>query len=138
HLNTEAVPPPPPPPPPPPNPFINHKDPEASSLSSNSNVGAINIVLDDEPGDEAKATEVPPPPPPHPARLTLPQTTRSPPPGIGRSESDNRGGRSENFKTGIKGITERLRSNSRGRNTKSPEQINNTPSPYESVPPLYF
>ena len=145
HLNNQAM--PPPPPPPPPNPFANHNDPEASSLSSNSNVGAINIVLDDEPGDEANVIEVPPPPPLHPARSPppayparspQPQTTRSPPPGVGRSDSDHRRGRSDNFKHGIKGITERLRSNSRGRNTKSPEQVNNTPSPYESVPPLYF
>ena len=130
HLTDQSHPPPPPPPPPP-----APRDAEASSLSSNSNVGAINIVLDDEPGDEANVVEVPPPPPPpiNPTRSPAPQSTKSPPPA-----SDHRRGRSDNFKNGIKGFTGRLRSNSRGRNAKGTEQSNNTPSPYESVPPLYF
>jgi len=137
HLNNQAMPPPPPPPPP----FPSRNDAESSSLSSNSNVGVINMVLDNEPEDEANVIEVPPPPPMHlgpNARSPVPGTTTSPPPSMSRSGSSHRRGRSDNFKNGIKGITERLRSNSRGRNTKSPEQVSNTPSPYESVPPLYF
>lgn len=133
--------PPPPPPPAPPVPFSNHNDPESSSLSSNSNVGVIKMVLDNEPADEANVIEVPPhpgmprSPPIGPAGSPLPLPSMSP---MSRSGSSHRRGRSDNFKSGIKGFTDRLRSTSRGRNTKSPEQTANTPSPYESVPPLYF
>ncbi len=136
--------PPPPPPPPPPAPFPYRNDPESSSLSSNSNVGVIKMVLDNEPEDEANVIEVPPPPP---EIISMRNTrsppigaTASPPPSLSRSGSAGRHhrGRSDNFKNGIKGITDRLRSTSRGRNTKSPDQVVNTPSPYESVPPLYF
>ena len=135
---------PPPPPRPPPAPFSHRHDPESSSLSSSSGVGVIQMVLHNEPGDENNVVEVPPPPPLHPGNARSPpmKTTGSPPPGsMSRSSSNHRRGRSENFKNGInfKGISDRLRSSSRGRMTKSPEQnINNTPSPYESVPPLYF
>lgn len=134
----------PPPPPPPPAPFPYRNDPESSSLSSNSNVGVIKMVLDNEPEDEAHVIEVPPPPPEiismRNTRSPPIGTTASPPPSLSRSGSAGRHhrGRSDNFKNGIKGITDRLRSTSRGRNTKSPEQVANTPSPYESVPPLYF
>ena len=132
----------PPPPPPPPAPFSNRNDPESSSLSSSSGVGVIKMVLDNEPGDENNVIEVPPPPPPvQPIRSPpVGATPSSPPPSMSRSSSNHRRGRSENSKTtfSVKAITDRLRSNSRGRNTKSPEQTNNTPSPYESVPPLYF
>ncbi|KAG8527733.1 uncharacterized protein KY384_007887 [Bacidia gigantensis] len=136
HLNMQAPPPPPPPPPAP-------RDPENSSLSSNSNVGAINIVLDDEPGDEANVVEVPPAPPAVTARSPPPHSTRSPPPSDGGAGSQHKRGRSENFKSGFKGITGRLRSNSRGRNAKGTEQLQQQPTPngpssYESVPPLYF
>ena len=149
HLNMA----PPPPPPPPPAPFSNRHDAESSSLSSNSNVGMIQMVLDNEPEDEANVIEVPPPPPPppappkqgypfHPAQGTrLPPIDKavSPPPSMRSSSSNHRRGRSgDQFTKGIKGITERLRSSSRGRMTKSPEQTNTGPAPYESVPPLYF
>lgn len=145
-----AVPPPPPPPPPP---F--HSDGTHHSLSSGSGVGTINIAIDDQPGSE-HIVEVPPPPPPRypsetarsppvgtgtPARSPPLMTQRSPPPTIIRSGSGqgHRRGRSDNLMNGIKGFTERLRSTSRGRNNpKSPPEISNTPSPYESVPPLYF
>lgn len=147
HL-TGAVPPPPPPPPP----F--HSDGTHHSLSSGSGVGTINIAIDDQPGSE-HIIEVPPPPPRYPsdsarspsmgigtpARSPPPMTQRSPPPTIIRSGSGqgHRRGRSDNFKNGIKGFTERLRSTSRGRNNpRSPPEISNTPSPYESVPPIYF
>ncbi len=135
--------PPPPPPPPPPAPFSHRNDPESSSLSSSSGVGVIQMILHDQPDDGSGVIEIPPPPPLHPSGPRSPpiETTGSPPPGMGRSSSNHRRGRSENFKNGInfKGFTDRLRSSSRGRNTKSPEQnVNNTPSPYESVPPLYF
>lgn len=143
HL-TGAVPPPPPPPP------LFH-DGTHHSLSSGSGVGTINIAIDDQPGNE-HVIEVPPPPPPHPAQMARsdmsnaarsppPMTQRSPPPTVIRSGSaqGHRRGRSDNLKNGIKGFTERLRSTSRGRNNpRSPPEISNTPSPYESVPPLYF
>ena len=124
-----AVPPPPPPPPP----F--HNDGSHHSVSSGSGVGTINIAIDDQPGSDVHVIEVPPPPPPPPA-----QTARSPPPMTQRSPPPtHRRGRSDNLKNGIKGFTDRLRSTSRGRNNpKSPPESSNTPSPYESVPPLYF
>lgn len=137
HLQQQAI---PPPPPPPPATFAHRIDPESSSLSSNSNVGVISMVLDNEPGDETNVIEVPPPPPPivQPIRSPPIGTAGSPPPSMSPSSSSHRRGRSENFKNGfsVKGITDRLRSTSRGRNTRSPEH--NTPIPYESVPPLYF
>ncbi|KAK4696147.1 hypothetical protein P7C71_g1726, partial [Lecanoromycetidae sp. Uapishka_2] len=138
HLQQQGF---PPPPPPPPAPFAhNGTDAESSSLSSNSNVGVISMVLDNEPGDESNVIEVPPPPPPVVQSVRSPPmgTTGSPPPSMNGSGSNHRRGRSENFKNGfsVKGITDRLRSTSRGRNTKSPEH--KTPAPYESVPPLYF
>lgn len=139
HLS--AVPPPPPPIPPPP-PFTHRMDAESSSLSSNSNVGVIEMVLDNEPENEENVIEVPPmfPPPPLPvttARSPPPGTAGSPPPEFGRAGSSHRRGRSDNLKSGIKGITDRLRSSSRGRNTRSPEQTA-TPSPYESMPTVFF
>ena len=131
--------PPPPPPPPPAPPFSNRNDPESSSLSSSSGVGVIKMVLDNEPEEEANVIEVPPPPPSvQNARSPPLGHAASPPPSLSRTGSNHKRGRSDNFKNGIKGITDRLRSTSRGRNTKSPEQTANTPSPYESVPPLYF
>ena len=137
HL-TGAVPPPPPPPP------LFHSDGTHHSMSSGSGVGTINIAIDDQPGRE-HVIEVPPPPPLHPGQVVrspdLQNAARSPPPTVVRSGSaqGHRRGRSDNFKNGIKGFTERLRSTSRGRNNpKSPPEISNTPSPYESVPPLYF
>ncbi|KAL8931122.1 MAG: hypothetical protein Q9208_000226 [Pyrenodesmia sp. 3 TL-2023] len=137
HLNRDnsmAVPPPPPPPP------AFPSDPSHHSASSGSGLGVINIAIDEPPGDHV--IEVPPP---LDSRTRSPPpiiTTKSPPPSVVRTGSGHRRGRSDQFKNGIKGFTERLRSTSRGRNnTKSPlnEQTNNnTPSPYESVPPLYF
>lgn len=132
-----AIPPPPPPPVPPP-PFSQRNDAESSSLSSSSGVGVIKMVLDNEPENEDKVFEVPPPPPPVPNARSPPiGTAGSPQPEYGRAGSSHRRGRSDNFKHGIKGITDRLRSTSRGRNAKSPE-MNNTPSPYESVPTVFF
>ena len=137
-----AIPPPPPPPLPPPPPFAHRIDPESSSLSSNSGVGVIDMVLDNEPENEEKVIEVPPtiPPPPPPA-----PNARSPllvppgsPPDFGGVGSNHRRGRSDNFKNGIKGFTGRLRSSSRGKNTKSPEQVAIGPAPYESVPNMFF
>lgn len=160
HLASSGVPPPPPPPPPP---F--HNDDSHQSLSSGSGVGTISIAIDDQPSNDSHIIEVLPPPPPqlsHPSQQmqnprsppALSQSahsmrnTRSPPPPSGRTPSSTRSpppntnhrrGRSDNFKNGIKGITDRLRSTSRGRNNpKSPPENSNTPSPYESVPPLYF
>lgn len=130
-----SVPPPPPPPPALP------KDASAHhSASSGSGVGVINIAIDDQPRQQdSHVVEVP----------SLPRVnTLSPPPGaelgspstVTRSNSNHRRGRSENFMNNIKGITDRLRSTSRGRsNAKSPlAEAGKAPSPYESVPPLYF
>lgn len=135
HLSS-AIPPPPPPPPAFPN------DPGAHhSASSGSGLGVINIAIDDQPRQhDSHIIDVPP----LPAQSTLsppPGTDRGTPATVIRSNSNHRRGRSENFKNNIKGITDRLRSTSRGRsNTKSPqvEQTGKAPSPYESVPPLYF
>ncbi len=139
HLS--GVPPPPPPIPPPP-PFNHRMDAESSSLSSNSNVGVIEMVLDNDIESEEKVFEVPPmvPPPPPPvpnARSPSIGNAGSPPPEFGRAGSSHKRGRSDNLKSGIKGITDRLRSSSRGRNTKSPEQPLSR-SPYESVPTDFF
>ena len=135
HLSS-AVPPPPPPPPAFPSDAGAHH-----SASSGSGLGVINIAIDDPPRQhDSHIIDVPP----LPLRSTLsppPGTDRNTPTTVVRSNSNHRRGRSENFKNNIKGITDRLRSTSRGRNnTKSPqvEQSGKTPSPYESVPPLYF
>ena len=136
--------PPPPPPVPPPPPFAHRIDPESSSLSSNSNVGVIEMVLDNDPEDEEKVVEIPPtmtppPPPPAPMARSPPMgNAGSPQPDFGRAGSGHRRDRSDNFKNGIKGFTDRLRSSSRGRNAKSPEQATTTPAPYESVPTVFF
>ncbi|KAL8939737.1 MAG: hypothetical protein Q9211_002607 [Gyalolechia sp. 1 TL-2023] len=127
-----AVPPPPPPPPALPSDASHH------SASSGSGLEVINFVIDEQPGEHV--IDVPP---------SLEIQTRSPPPLITKSSpptgaptsSGHRRGRSDQFKNGIKGITERLRSTSRGGNnakSPNPEQHTNNPSPYESVPPLYF
>ncbi|KAL8782298.1 MAG: hypothetical protein Q9213_005491 [Squamulea squamosa] len=130
--NNMPIPPPPPPPPPPAFPT----DPSHHSTSSGSGVGVISIAIDEQPSEHI--IEVPPPLDLR-TRSPPPATTKSPPPNIVRTNSDHRRGRSDQFKNGFKGFTDRLRSTSRGRNNaKSPEQVNNTPSPYESVPPLYF
>lgn len=135
HLSA-VIPPPPPPPPAYPSEMLAHH-----SASSGSGLGVINIAIDEVPRNDSHIIEVP---------TVVPKITRSPPPcsdhstpavTVVRSNSNHRRGRSENFMNNIKGITDRLRSTSRGRNnTKSPhlEQANNGPSPYESVPPLYF
>ncbi|KAL8805938.1 MAG: hypothetical protein Q9200_005233 [Gallowayella weberi] len=127
--NNNTMPIPPPPPPPPAFPI----DQSHHSTSSGSGVGVISIAIDEQPGEHI--IEVPPP---------LDSRTRSPPPAtappmVVRTNSDHKRGRSDQFKNGFKGFTDRLRSTSRGRNNaKSPDQVTNTPSPYESVPTLYF
>lgn len=134
HLSA-SIPPPPPPPPAFPNEVMAHH-----SASSGSGLGVINIAIDDESRDDSLVIEVPPLVSQNP-RSPPPPSERTTPATITRSGSNHKRGRSENFKNQVKGITDRLRSTSRGRNnTKSPhlEQTANTPSPYESVPPLYF
>lgn len=136
HLSAIIPPPPPPPPPAFPNEILAHH-----SASSGSGLGVINIGIDDIPRHDSHVIDVPTILPPLSARSPPPSTERSAPATVVRSNSNHRRGRSENFKNNIKGITDRLRSTSRGRNnTKSPhlEQSGGTPSPYESVPPLYF
>lgn len=133
HLS--AVIPPPPPPPAFPNEVLAHH-----SASSGSGLGVINIAIDDVPRSDSHVIDVPAIAP-HNARSPPPSTEHSTPATVVRSNSNHRRGRSENFMNNIKGITDRLRSTSRGRNnTKSPhlEQQTTGPSPYESVPPLYF
>ena len=130
--NSMGVPPPPPPPP------TFPSDPSHHSVSSGSGLGTINIAID-EPHDE-HVIDVPAPLEIR-TRSPPPVITKSPPPSLVRTGSGHRRGRSDQFKNGIKGITERLRSTSRGRNnakSPNPEHVNNGPSPYESVPPLYF
>lgn len=134
HLSA-TIPPPPPPPPAFPNEILAHH-----SASSGGGLGVINIAIDEVPRNDSLVIDVPTIIP-HDARSPPPSTERSTPATVVRSNSNHRRGRSENFKNNIKGITDRLRSTSRGRNnTKSPhlEQQGNGPSPYESVPPLYF
>lgn len=128
------------PPPPPPPPALPKDASAHHSASSGSGVGVINIAIDDQPRQQdSHIVDVP----------SLPRlNTLSPPPGaergspstVTRSNSNHRRGRSENFMNNIKGITDRLRSTSRGRsNAKSPlAETGKAPSPYESVPPLYF
>lgn len=138
HLSS-AIPPPPPPPPVFPNEVLAHHS--ASSGGNGSGLGVINIAIDEAPRNDPHVIDVPTMLSPHDARSPPPSTERSTPATVVRSNSNHRRGRSENFKNNIKGITDRLRSTSRGRNnTKSPhmEQTGNGPSPYESVPPLYF
>lgn len=135
HLS--AIPPPPPPPPAFPGDTAHH------SASSGSGLGVISIAIDDQSrGDDSHVIDVPP------LQLTVqnarsppPAATRSPPPTVMvRTNSNHRRGRSDNFKNNVKSFTDRLRSTSRGRNNaKSPHmEQTNEPSPYESVPPLYF
>ncbi|KAL9584387.1 MAG: hypothetical protein Q9203_004680 [Teloschistes exilis] len=132
--NNNNMPIPPPPPPPPAFP----SDPSHHSASSGSGLGVISIAIDEQPGDQ-HVIEVPPPPD---SRTISPPPimAKSPPPTIVRQGSDHKRGRSDQFKNGIKGFTERLRSTSRGRNNakNQHEGQTNTPSPYESVPTVYF
>ncbi|KAL8635394.1 MAG: hypothetical protein Q9228_007110, partial [Teloschistes exilis] len=125
--NNNNMPIPPPPPPPPAFP----SDPSHHSASSGSGLGVISIAIDEQPGDQ-HVIEVPPPPD---SRTISPPPimAKSPPPTIVRQGSDHKRGRSDQFKNGIKGFTERLRSTSRGRNNakNQHEGQTNTPSPYE-------
>jgi hypothetical protein len=136
HLSAN-IPPPPPPPPAFPNEVLAHH-----SASSGSGLGVINIAIDDAPRNEAHVIDVP-------TIFSLPaqspapnfNSERSTPMTVVRSSSNHRRGRSENFKNNIKGITDRLRSTSRGPNNNNlphMEQPDRAPSAYESVPPLYF
>lgn len=123
----------PPPPPPPPPPIFRNDSLSHHSVSSGSGVGTINIGIDDVPNNSNGIIDVP----------ALPQSGRSPPPVSTSSPSAHRRGRSANENLGnkFKNITDRMRSPSRGRNTKSPpaqEHVAHSPSPYESVQPLYF
>jgi hypothetical protein len=139
-----AHPPPPPPPPPPPAPF--RDDTQTHSISSGSGVGTINIVMDDASCSGTPTIDVssistsrenntkspPVPPPPAPQQMTSPNL----------SETGHRRGRSiDPFGTKFKGIADRMRSTSRGRNvTKSPKPVQEFMQgqrqlyPYESVP----
>ncbi len=113
----------PPPPPPPPSIFKPGHTYNGSG-SSSSAVGVINIGIDDGSRGGTPAItpviEVPPPP--------------------STSSHSHRRGRSvnENLSSRIRGVTDRMRSTSRGRANKSPPiEHHNNPSPYESVPPLW-
>ncbi|KAI9821977.1 MAG: hypothetical protein M1827_002559 [Pycnora praestabilis] len=135
--NDDQVPPPPPPPPilpqlqhlagsaqppPPPLPPSVFKPGHAHTNSggSGSGIGVINIGIEGQSRGPTPVVEVPPPPPSH-------------------SSNGHRRGRSvnENLSTRIRGMTDRMRSTSRGRNTRSPPvEHYRGPAPYESVPPL--
>ena len=122
--------PPPPPPPPPPSVFLpDHA--HSSSVSSGSGVGVINIGIE---GQSRGGTPV----------VDVPATVDEADPASASQTTSpsHRRGRSanENFSSKMKSITDRMRSTSRGRNNaKSPPQVaNENPSPYESLPPLYF
>lgn len=76
---------------------------------------------------------------PNPANITEMGPITAPPLQTSFAENPqtrHRRGRSinENFAGKIRSITTRLRSTSRGRNTKSPQTDEQTPSPYESLP----
>ena len=123
-----SVPPPPPPPPPPPN--FRYDDVAHHSLSSGSGVGIINIVMDDVSCDGTPIIDVPPPPP---EKVSSPQLNgqASPP----QSGGHRRGRSIDHFGKSIKGITDRMRSTSRGRNNaKSPRAMQEPtlPAPYET------
>jgi len=126
HLSPQV----PPPPPPAPNVFLpNHA--HSSSVSSGSGVGVINICIEGQSRSGTPVVDVP-------ATVdeceVLPSFQTSPSHRRGRSVN-------ENISTKMKSISERMRSTSRGRhNAKSPPigTVASTPSPYESLPPLYF
>ncbi|MCJ1384204.1 hypothetical protein MMC17_007320 [Xylographa soralifera] len=139
-----AYPLPPPPPPPPPHPSFRN-DEHTNSISSGSGVGTINIVMDDISRNGTPIIDV--------ANSMAPEVSKSPqiiPPPMPSSGSvdsssmhSHRRGRSiDHFGNKLKGITDRMRSTSRGRNnTKSPkvpyEPIIHVPSPYESLPEYF-
>ena len=121
---------PPPPPPPPPPPTFHYDDAAHHSLSSGSGVGIINIAMDDISRDSTPIIDVPPPPP---EKVSSPQLNgqASPP----YSDGHRRGRSIDHFGKSIKGITDRMRSTSRGRNNaKSPRAIQEPvlPAPYET------
>lgn len=117
-------------PPPPPHPTGFPTEAGAhNSVSSGSGLGVINIAIDDQPRELEETI------------IDVPATDRITPTTLTRSNSNQRRGRSENFINNIKGITDRLRSTSRGRNISKPQQadlVAKPPSAYESVPALYF
>ena len=135
---------PPPPPPPPPHPAFRN-DEHTNSLSSGSGVGTINIVMDDISRNGTPVIDV--------ANTTAPEISKSPQivsppmPSSGSVDSasmhSHRRGRSiDHFGNKLKGITDRMRSTSRGRNNaKSPkvpyEPVIHVPSPYESLPEYF-
>ena len=140
HLaSNSAVPPPPPPPPPPPS--FHSDDGTHHSMSSGSGVGVINIVMDDNSRIGTPIVEVP--------SAVVPEKMSSPPLTGGSTppvSGGHRRGRSiDHFNVGksIKGMAERMRSTSRGRNngniTRSPRAAHevSAPAPYESLP-QYF
>ena len=123
-------PPPPPPPPPPPTLFLPSHT-HTSSVSSGSGVGVINIGIEGQSRSGTPVVDVP---------ATVVECDVVP---VIQTSPSHRRGRSvnENFSSKMKSISERMRSTSRGRNNaKSPPlgMISDTPSPYESLPPLYF
>ncbi|MCJ1400737.1 hypothetical protein MMC11_003945 [Xylographa trunciseda] len=135
---------PPPPPPPPPHPAFRNDD-HTNSISSGSGVGTINIVMDDISRNGTPIIDVANPMPPETSKS--PQIVSPPMPSSGSVDSSSmhshRRGRSiDHFGNKLKGITDRMRSTSRGRNNgKSPkvpyEPLIHVPSPYESLPEYF-
>lgn len=105
------------PPPPPPAP------PAPPGASPKSNVGLINIAIEENPGDKSQDAVSP---------IAGPSTMGSP-----ITHRRGRGSVSENIGMTFKRVTERMRSTSRSRN-KSPPLARPEIAPYESVPEFSF
>ncbi|MCJ1473281.1 hypothetical protein MMC13_001932 [Lambiella insularis] len=136
---------PPPPPPAPSHPAF-RSDEHTHSISSGSGVGTINIVMDNVSRDGTPMIEIPgtfvpdaPKTTPMMNVPTLSSVSMETSPGHRRGRSIDNIGSRFNFK----GLTDRMRSSSRGRNnnTKSPkipeEPVHHIPSPYESLPEFF-
>ena len=144
--------PPPPPPPPPPHPAFRN-DGAHHSISSGSGVGTINIVMDDTSRTGTPTIDVSmipshdlqksPPPPPPPVVHSPPMDGSANYNGNGGADARHKRGRSIDHFGKFKGFTERMRSSSRGRQTKSPKPVQeelmmrHVPSPYESLPEFF-
>ncbi|KAG5305479.1 WD domain-containing protein [Histoplasma capsulatum G186AR] len=120
-----------PPPPPPPPPMINTHIQMPSTYDSRnslvSGVGTINIAID----NPSKMNDMGLQPPP--AIFSPIAEASGFSPSKSNGDSTHRRGRSvnENFTSKIRTFTDRMRSTSRGRNTRPPES--DAPSPYESL-----
>ncbi|KAL2374611.1 hypothetical protein RJ035_003794 [Blastomyces gilchristii] len=125
-----------PPPPPPPPPMIHTHNHMPSTYDSRnslvSGVGTINIAIDD-PG---KMNDIPLQHQQQPPAIFSPIAESSGmSPSRSNGDTSHRRGRSvnENFTSKIRNFTDRMRSTSRGRNTRPTPSESDAPSPYESL-----